>query len=96
MTRRTLKIAKQQRGQGLTEYIIIVALIAVAAIAVYQFFGNTIRHQTAALAQEVSGQNASTEIQAAQDRANDATTEANRVKGLNAFTNGTSQTGNTD
>ncbi|MBA3254202.1 MAG: hypothetical protein H0T67_08075, partial [Burkholderiaceae bacterium] len=27
----------KQRGQGMTEYIIIVALIAVAAIAVYQF-----------------------------------------------------------
>jgi Flp pilus assembly pilin Flp len=26
----------RQRGQGMTEYIIIVALIAVAAIAVYQ------------------------------------------------------------
>jgi Flp pilus assembly pilin Flp len=32
----------RQRGQGMTEYIIIVALIAVAAIAVYQFFGQTI------------------------------------------------------
>ena len=29
---------KKQRGQGMTEYIVIVALIAVAAIAVYQFF----------------------------------------------------------
>ena len=36
----------------MTEYIIIVALIAVAAIGVYQLFGNTVRNQTAALAQE--------------------------------------------
>ena len=28
-----------QRGQGMTEYIIIVALVAIAAIAVYSFFG---------------------------------------------------------
>jgi hypothetical protein len=28
-----------QRGQGMTEYIIIVALVAVAAITVYNFFG---------------------------------------------------------
>lgn len=52
----------RQRGQGLTEYIVIVAPIAVAAIAVYQFFGQTIRRQTASIAQEVSGQTASTAI----------------------------------
>jgi len=40
----------------MTEYIIIVALIAVAAIAVYQFFGQTIRSQTAGIAKEVAGQ----------------------------------------
>ena len=44
-----------QRGQGMTEYIIIVALIAVAAIAVYQFFGQVVRSQTAAIAHEVAG-----------------------------------------
>ena len=43
---------QKQRGQGMTEYIIIVALIAVAAIGVYQLFGNTVRNQTAALAKE--------------------------------------------
>ena len=40
----------------MTEYIIIVALIAVAAIAVYQFFGQTIRSQMSAIANEVGGQ----------------------------------------
>jgi Flp pilus assembly pilin Flp len=82
-----------QRGQGMTEYIIIVALIAVAAIAVYQFFGSTVRHQTAAIAQEVSGKSAATEITAAQKSANDASTEANRKKGLDNFTNEKSQGG---
>ena len=45
---------RNQSGQGMTEYIIIVALIAVAAIAVVGFFGDVIRNQfsnmTAALA----------------------------------------------
>ncbi len=45
----------KQFGQGMTEYIIIVALIAVAAIAVTQLFGATIRNQVAGIAQEVSG-----------------------------------------
>ena len=43
-----------QAGQGMTEYIIIVALIAVAAIGVYSFFGQTIRGQMAGMAQEIS------------------------------------------
>ena len=42
--------ANRRRGQGMTEYIIIVALIAVAAIGVYQFFGQTIRSQMSAIA----------------------------------------------
>ena len=77
----------------MTEYIIIVALIAVAAIAVYQFFGSTIRHQTAAIAQEVSGKSAATEITAAQTSATAAATDANRTKGLDNFTNEKSQGG---
>ncbi|MFT5047476.1 MAG: Flp pilus assembly pilin Flp, partial [Porticoccaceae bacterium] len=35
-----IKIKAKQLGQGMTEYIIIVALIAIAAIAVYGFFGD--------------------------------------------------------
>ncbi len=44
----------KESGQGMTEYIVIVALIAVAAIAVVGFFGDVVRTQfynmTAALA----------------------------------------------
>ena len=40
--------AARHRGQGMTEYII-VALIAVAALAVYQFFGHTTRSQMSAI-----------------------------------------------
>jgi len=39
----------------MTEYIVIVALIAIAAIAVYQYFGATVRNQTAAIAGELAG-----------------------------------------
>ncbi|MDN2696700.1 pilus assembly protein [Janthinobacterium sp. SUN073] len=54
---RKIKSMRQQLGQGMTEYIVIVALIAVAAIGVYQLFGATIRNQTAGIAMEVSGKN---------------------------------------
>lgn len=34
---------KRRKGQGMTEYIIIVALIAIAAIGVVTLFGNNLR-----------------------------------------------------
>ena len=51
---------KRIRGQGMTEYIIIVALIAVAAIGVFRFYGNTARSQVAVAASELGGQNSAT------------------------------------
>lgn len=64
----------RQRGQGMTEYIIIVALVAVAAIAVYQSFGRVIRSQTAAIASELAGESSSKAI----SNAGKAAKEANR------------------
>jgi Flp pilus assembly pilin Flp len=80
----------RQIGQGMTEYIIIVALIAVAAIAVYQFFGQTIRSQTAGIAMEVSGQSATAAIQSAQTSATSAEGEEKK-KGLDAYQNDNSR-----
>jgi Flp pilus assembly pilin Flp len=57
----------KQHGQGMTEYIIIVALIAVSAIAVYASFGKTIRQQTTGLMHEMSGTDSGNDIKAAQD-----------------------------
>ncbi len=45
------------RGQGMTEYIIIVALIAVAAIGVYSLFGDVVKKQTGAMAAGLAGDN---------------------------------------
>lgn len=45
----------KQLGQGMTEYIIIVALIAVAAIGAFRFFGQTVRGQAAVAANELGG-----------------------------------------
>lgn len=46
---------RKQLGQGMTEYIIIVALVAIAAIGSFQYFGQTARSQAAAAAQELAG-----------------------------------------
>ena len=51
MVRNRLK----QLGQGMTEYIIIVALIAIAAIAVYSLFGETVRVQVGNMSKELGG-----------------------------------------
>jgi pilus assembly protein Flp/PilA len=37
------RFRRDQRGQGMTEYIIIVALIAIAAIGIVTIFGENIR-----------------------------------------------------
>ncbi|WP_236873290.1 MULTISPECIES: pilus assembly protein [Burkholderia] len=78
---------RKQLGQGMTEYIIIVALIAVSAIAVYAFFGKTVRDQTAGLATELSGKSGQSNISSAQADAGTATTEAGKTKGLGSYTN---------
>ncbi len=69
---------KRQFGQGMTEYIIIVALIAVAAIGVYSLFGKTVRHQVAGMANELSGTSASGEIGKAGKAAGSAQTTADK------------------
>ncbi|RZL40562.1 MAG: hypothetical protein EOP35_00540 [Rubrivivax sp.] len=70
----------------MTEYIIIVALIAIAAIAVYQYFGNTVRNQTAAIAMELSGDNGTDAKDAAKAAAANAATEANTKRNLDTYT----------
>lgn len=77
-------LQKNQHGQGMTEYIIIVALIAIAAIAAFQFFGQTIRSQTSGIAHEVAGQSATTAIDAAKTSATKTDAERNK-KGLDAY-----------
>ncbi|MCO7223846.1 pilus assembly protein [Pleionea sp. CnH1-48] len=52
---RTLKLKKRSLGQGMTEYIIIVALIAIAAIGVFTLFGDVVKNQVGAMAAELGG-----------------------------------------
>ncbi|HLO95112.1 MAG TPA: hypothetical protein VK195_12420 [Burkholderiaceae bacterium] len=76
---------KRQAGQGMTEYIIIVALIAIAAIATYQFFGKSVRNQTAAIAQELSGGDGSGSQGKAKSAGEDAATEAEAKHNLATY-----------
>lgn len=76
---------KPQRGQGMMEYVIIVALIAVAAIGVYSVFGKTIRNQTAGLAKEVAGQNSADQIKKAGNAAKEAATRGDSTKAMGTY-----------
>ena len=78
---------RKQRGQGMTEYIIIVALIAIGAIGVYNMFGKTVRNQMAGVAQGLAGKEteAKTAITNAATSANQAASDANNKRGLDSF-----------
>ncbi len=56
MKKNQLKNIRKNRGQGMTEYIIIVALIAIAAIGVITLFGDNIRKIFGASADALSGE----------------------------------------
>lgn len=77
----------RQLGQGMTEYIIIVALIAIAAIAVYQLFGETLRSQMGGVAQELAGQDSSGSTGNAASSAGEAASKAAEDKGLDSYGN---------
>lgn len=80
-------IRSSQLGQGMTEYIIIVAMIAIAAIAVYQYFGQTVRNQTAAIAQELAGVDGTTAKGNAQTASGKAETVGNTKNTLDDYVN---------
>ena len=71
-----MKTFQRQRGQGMTEYIIVVALIAIAAIGVYTAFGKTVRGQMAVTAQALAGNSGSDARTEVNDAGDDAVTQA--------------------
>jgi Flp pilus assembly pilin Flp len=82
------KLSLRQAGQGMTEYIIIVALIAVAAIGVYSMFGQTIRGQVAGLAGEIAGTGATAGKATAATAAKGAADKAAEGKGMSSYDQG--------
>ncbi len=74
-----------QRGQGMTEYIIIVGVIAIAAIGAFGYFGDTVEHQIAGMSAELAGGDGSTAQGQAIDSASDASTQADRHNDLATY-----------
>ena len=80
---------KDKKGQGLTEYGIILVLVAVAAIGVFALFGGTIRNKIAEITEAVGGDTASYKTQQDQTRklgkkALEATSKAVNMQGPKA------------
>jgi len=78
-------IRVRQRGQGMTEYIIITALIAIAAIAAFTFFGGTVRAQVGAMGKELGGTDATSTINRATNQGNSAATAGETTKKLSNY-----------
>ncbi len=70
----TKKGSLDRKGQGLTEYIIVVALVAIAAIGVVNIFGNQLRNQFATIITAMSGSSQAK----VESLASDAKKEANK------------------
>ena len=56
LMQRLARLVKGKNGQGMTEYIIIVALIAIAAIGIYTLFGKQIREVVGAISGQLGGE----------------------------------------
>jgi pilus assembly protein Flp/PilA len=65
MLRRMRKLFRSESGQGMSEYLIIVALIAVAAIGVVTVFGKDIRELFAASTGALAGDSTSSQAKKA-------------------------------
>jgi pilus assembly protein Flp/PilA len=56
MRKLVARLVRDTRGQGMTEYIIIVALIAIASIGVVSLFGNDIQRLYAGATNALAGE----------------------------------------
>ena len=54
--RERITLKSRQLGQGMTEYIVITALVALAAIGAFNFFGESVQVATTGMSTELLGQ----------------------------------------
>jgi Flp pilus assembly pilin Flp len=76
------------KGQGMTEYLVILGLIAIASIAVFALFGQTLKSQVAAMANEIGGTSGKTSQDAAKLSGAAAATNATTKTDMSNYTAG--------
>jgi len=74
-----------QTGQGMTEYIIIVALIALASITAVNFFGNAVQGAFGGIASVLGGGDTTAAEGAISTASSGAVTEAGKARDLGDY-----------
>ena len=74
------ELGRNRKGQGLTEYIVVVALVAIAGIGIVNIFGNQLRNQFHTVVKAMAGSTTAT----VESLAGKAGTEANQ-KNLSTY-----------
>ncbi len=64
-----MKMLRNKKGQGMSEYLIILALVAIATIGAVIFFADNVREQISNLATEIGGDDATVTLDAANELA---------------------------
>lgn len=82
---------QRQKGQSLSEYLLILGLIAVTSIAVVGTLGSTIRSQVAAMTQELAGMDSSGASAIATTQAAQSILDATADLGLDQLRQGDGQ-----
>ena len=75
----------RQAGQGMAEYIIIVALVAVAGLATWELVGSSIGQSAAGVASAIAGTDASDIRDEAQTTAEQASQTASNTENLSNY-----------
>ncbi len=88
-------IRATQRGQSMTEYLVITALIAVASIALFSLFGTSLRAQVAGMANEISGTSSTANISSSRSAAAAATINAKTDRNMGTYDEGGTKNANT-
>lgn len=84
----------RQAGQGMAEYIIIVALVAVAGLATWELVGSSIGQSAAGVASAIAGTDASEIRGTAQTTARAASTQAGETENLSNYADDNNGGGN--
>jgi len=79
------KLRLSQVGQGMTEYIIIVALIALASITAVNFFGNAVQGAFGGIASVLGGGDTAAAEGAISTASTGAVTEAGKARDLGDY-----------
>lgn len=75
------------KGQGMTEYVIIVALIAIASIVAVSFFGSSVKASFLALGSDLTGGVKVDKVATTEASFNKAETTAKEITTLTSYNN---------